>query len=125
MPFAERKTNTTNKPIIMQIHLIAAARPNFMKIAPLYHALCKAPWAEPVIVHTGQHYDLNMSDAFFTDLNLPSPHIHLGVGSGSHAEQTGKVMIAYEKVIFEKNRIWLSSSVMSTRRLPVPSQPSR
>jgi len=72
-----------------------------MKIAPLYHALKKEPWAEPVIVHTGQHYDLNMSDAFFRDLNLPEPHIHLGVGSGTHAEQTGGVMIAYEKVLEE------------------------
>ncbi len=59
-----------------KIHLIAAARPNFMKIAPLYHALKKEAWAEPIIVHTGQHYDLNMSDAFFTDLKLPAPHIH-------------------------------------------------
>ena len=83
------------------IHLIAAARPNFMKIAPLYHALVKEEWAEPVIVHTGQHYDLNMSDAFFRDLNLPVPHIHLDVGSGTHAEQTGGVMIAYEKVLVE------------------------
>lgn len=71
------------------IHLIAAARPNFMKIAPLYHALTKEPWADPIIVHTGQHYDINMSDAFFKDLGLPAPHVHLGVGSGSHAEQTG------------------------------------
>lgn len=83
----------------MRIHLIAAARPNFMKIAPLYHALKKEPWAEPVIVHTGQHYDLNMSDVFFQDLELPEPGIHLGVGSGTHAEQTGQVMMAYEKVI--------------------------
>ncbi len=85
----------------MKIHLIAAARPNFMKIAPLYHALKKEDWAEPVIVHTGQHYDLNMSDAFFQDLSLPEPHIHLGIGSGTHAEQTGKVMMAYEKVLLE------------------------
>lgn len=85
------------------IHLIAAARPNFMKIAPLYHALRNQDWAEPIIVHTGQHYDLNMSDAFFRDLNLPAPHIHLGVGSGSHAEQTGGVMIAYEKALLREN----------------------
>ena len=85
----------------MKIHLIAAARPNFMKIAPLYHALKKEAWAEPVIVHTGQHYDLNMSDVFFQDLKLPEPNIHLGVGSGSHAEQTGQVMMAYEKVLLE------------------------
>jgi len=81
------------------IHLIAAARPNFMKIAPLYHALKKENWADPRIIHTGQHYDVNMSEAFFTDLNMPEPQLHLGVGSGTHAEQTGKVMIAYEKVL--------------------------
>lgn len=81
------------------IHLIAAARPNFMKIAPLYHALEKEPWANTAIVHTGQHYDLNMSDVFFQELSLPSPQIHLNIGSGTHAEQTGGVMIAYEKVL--------------------------
>ncbi|MBU0992201.1 MAG: UDP-N-acetylglucosamine 2-epimerase (non-hydrolyzing) [Proteobacteria bacterium] len=86
----------------MVIHLIAAARPNFMKIAPLYHALGKEAWAHPVIVHTGQHYDLNMSDVFFRDFGLPEPDIHLNVGSGTHAEQTGKVMIAYEKVIMKE-----------------------
>jgi len=85
----------------MKIHLIAAARPNFMKIAPLYHALKKETWAQPIVVHTGQHYDLNMSDVFFQDLKLPEPDIHLGVGSGSHAEQTGQVMMAYEKVLLE------------------------
>jgi len=77
-----------------------------MKIAPLYHALNQAEWARPVIVHTGQHYDINMSDAFFNDLGLPDPHIHLGIGSGSHAEQTGNVMIAYEKILLkEKPRL--------------------
>ncbi len=86
----------------MEIHLVCAARPNFMKIAPLYHALQKEEWATPVIVHTGQHYDHNMSDAFFKDLGLPSPDIYLGVGSGSHAEQTGRVMIGYEKILLEK-----------------------
>ena len=68
----------------LHVHLIAAVRPNFMKIAPLYHALKKEEWAELVIVHTGQHYDLNMFDAFFQDLGLPEPDIHLGVGSGTH-----------------------------------------
>jgi UDP-N-acetylglucosamine 2-epimerase (non-hydrolysing) len=85
----------------MLIHLICAARPNFMKLAPLYHALKKAPWTNPVIVDAGQHYDVNMSDSFFRDLHLPAPHIHLGVGSGTNAEQSGKVMIAYEKVLME------------------------
>lgn len=84
-----------------KIHLIAAARPNFMKIAPLYHALIEEPWAQTELVHTGQHYDANMSDAFFRDLGLPQPDIHLGVGSGTHAEQTAAVMVAYEKVLRE------------------------
>jgi len=83
------------------MHLVAAARPNFMKVAPLYHALKNEKWSNPVIVHTGQHYDLNMSDVFFQDLGLPEPHIHLGIGSGSHAEQTGQVMIAYEKILLK------------------------
>lgn len=89
------------------VHLIAAARPNFMKIAPLYHALAATDWCEPKIVHTGQHYDFNMSDAFFRDLGLPEAHFHLGVGSGSHAEQTGGVMIAYEKVCLENRPDWI------------------
>lgn len=85
----------------MKIHLIAAARPNFMKIAPLYHALKKEQWAKTVLVHTGQHYDLNMSDVIFQDLGLPEPDFHLGIGSGTHAEQTGNVMIAYEKILLK------------------------
>src|SRR5919199_1924604 len=90
-----------------RIHLIAAARPNFMKVAPLWHALTAAPGFEPVLIHTGQHYDANMSDAFFADLKLPAPDHHLGVGSGSHAEQTGGVMIAYEKVAREQRPHWI------------------
>ncbi len=83
------------------IHLIAAARPNFMKVAPLYHALNKARAFEPLIVHTGQHYDANMSGAFFDDLGMPTPDFNLGVGSGSHAEQTAGVMVAYEKLLMD------------------------
>lgn len=85
----------------MLIHLVAGARPNFMKIAPLYHELKTRDWANPMIIHTGQHYSLNMSDSFFKDLKLPAPDIHLGVGSGTHAEQTAKVMMAYEKVLID------------------------
>jgi UDP-N-acetylglucosamine 2-epimerase (non-hydrolysing) len=85
----------------MIIHLIGAARPNFMKIAPLFHALKKEDWATPIIIHTGQHYNENMSDAFFNDFGLPEPDLNLGVGSGTHAEQTGHVMIAYEQVILD------------------------
>ena len=81
------------------IHLIAAARPNFMKIAPLYHALNRDSELSPVIIHTGQHYDINMSDVFFQDLDMPAPDIHLGVGSGTHAQMTAQVMTAYEEVL--------------------------
>ena len=84
------------------IHLIAAARPNFMKVAPLYHALVGTSWAKPEIIHTGQHYDYNMSQAFFDELGLPAPAHHLGVGSGTHAQQTGGVMIEYEKVCLQE-----------------------
>lgn len=83
---------------VLQIHLIAGARPNFMKIGPLFHALDSAPWADPRIIHTGQHYDAQMSDAFFQDFGLPHPHVNLEVGSGSHSEQTARVMVEYEKV---------------------------
>ncbi len=89
------------------LHLIAAARPNFMKIAPLYHALSRESWCKAELVHTGQHYDFNMSDAFFRDLGLPGPDYHLGVGGGSHAEQTGGVMIAYEKVCLKAPPDWI------------------
>jgi UDP-N-acetylglucosamine 2-epimerase (non-hydrolysing) len=89
------------------VHLIAAARPNFMKIAPLWHALRAAPDFAPRIVHTGQHYDAAMSDDIFADLGLPEPDHHLGIGSGSHAEQTGGVMIAYEQVAQAERPDWL------------------
>ena len=89
------------------VHLIAAARPNFMKIAPVYHALKAQDWCRPVLVHTGQHYDANMSDNFFRDLNLPAPDHHLGVGSGTHAVQTAKVMMAYEELCFAEQPDWV------------------
>jgi UDP-N-acetylglucosamine 2-epimerase (non-hydrolysing) len=89
------------------VHLIAAARPNFMKIAPLCHALAKESWCSVRLVHTGQHYDPNMSDSFFRDLRIPAPDFHLEIGSGSHAEQTGGVMIAYEKVCVASRPDWI------------------
>jgi len=91
----------------LKVHLIAAARPNFMKVAPLYHALRETDWASPILVHTGQHYDRNMSDAILQDLGLPAPDFHLDVGSGTHAEQTGGVMIAYERVCMEHRPDWI------------------
>src|SRR5690606_7388203 len=88
------------------VHLVAAARPNFMKVAPLYHVLKRQDWCMPQLIHTGQHYDTNMSDTFFADLRLPEPAYHLGVGSGSHAEQTGAVMTAYEKICLRQRPDW-------------------
>ena len=85
----------------LKVDLIAAARPNFMKVAPLFHALRGQPWCSLRLVHTGQHYDANMSEAFFRDLKLPSPDLHLGVGSGSHAGQVANVMLAYERACVE------------------------
>jgi UDP-N-acetylglucosamine 2-epimerase (non-hydrolysing) len=90
-----------------EVHLIAAARPNFMKIAPLFHELRAASWCRTSLVHTGQHYDANMSEAFFRDLRLPEPNHHLGVGSGGHAEQTGGVMIAYERLCRHARPDWI------------------
>jgi UDP-N-acetylglucosamine 2-epimerase (non-hydrolysing) len=92
---------------VQTVHLIAAARPNFMKVAPLWHALTAAPDFAPVLIHTGQHYDSNMSDAILKDLGLPDPDFHLGIGSGSHAEQTGRVMIEYGKVAEAHRPDWL------------------
>jgi UDP-N-acetylglucosamine 2-epimerase (non-hydrolysing) len=89
------------------VHLIAAARPNFMKVAPLWHALVAAPDFAPVLVHTGQHYDANMSAEILKDLGLPDPDFHLGIGSGSHAEQTGRVMIEYGRIAESHRPDWL------------------
>ncbi len=83
---------------------IVGARPNFMKVAPIHRAFEKyKPEFEHLIVHTGQHYDAKMSDAFFKDLEMPRPAYFMGVGSGSHAEQTGKIMIEFEKICKELN----------------------
>lgn len=84
----------------MNIVLVAGARPNFMKIAPISRELQKEGIGH-TLVHTGQHYDEKMSKAFFDDLLLPKPDVYLGVGSGTHAEQTGKIMIEFEKVCFQ------------------------
>ena len=89
------------------IHLIAGARPNFMKIAPLFHAFSSEEWAITKIIHTGQHYDENMSNSFFDDFKLPMPDYNLGIGSGTHAEQTAKVMIEYEKLCELERPDWI------------------
>ena len=86
----------------MKIVHVVGARPNFMKIAPVMKAIAAAGFSEQRLVHTGQHYDASMSDVFFTDLGLPRPDIFLGVGSGSHAEQTAKVLVGFEKVCLDE-----------------------
>lgn len=83
----------------MKIINVVGARPNFMKMAPIIEAMNRHPGRlEHRLVHTGQHYDRQMSKAFFDDLGMPKPDIDLGIGSGSQAEQTGKIMIAFERV---------------------------
>ena len=78
-----------------------------MKVAPLCRALKAYPQVEHVLVHTGQHYDVRMSEQFFKELDIPNPDINLGIGSGSHAEQVGKTMIAFEKVVREEKPDWV------------------
>lgn len=80
---------------------IAGARPNFMKIAPLVAVARQRDHIRASIVHTGQHYDAKMSELFFKELNIPEPDINLGVGSGSHAQQTAAIMTGFEKVILD------------------------
>ncbi len=90
----------------MTAMVVAGARPNFMKVAPILRALHRGG-DEGILVHTGQHYDAQMSDAFFRDLGLPEPAYHLGVGSGTHAQQTARVMEAFEPVLVDRGPDWV------------------
>ena len=94
---------------------MVGARPNFMKMAPLYSELKKRK-LPVILLHTGQHYDENMSRVFFEDLGMPKPDIYLGVGSESHAKQTAKIMIDFEQICYEKKpqRIIVAGDVNST-----------
>src|SRR3990172_9367003 len=78
---------------------VVGARPNFMKIAPIHKQLIKKNEVRHLICHTGQHYDEAMSKVFFKDLELPEPDYYLGVGSGTHAEQTARTMVEFEKIV--------------------------
>ena len=85
----------------MKIINIVGARPNFMKIAPIMAAYNDYPSIDPLLIHTGQHYDEKMSDLFFRQLSIPKPDINLGIGSGSHATQTARVMMAFEQIAIQ------------------------
>lgn len=93
---------------MLKVLNIVGARPNFMKIAPIY-AEMKRRDSEflPLIVHTGQHYDAAMSDSFFVDLGMPKPDVHLNVGSASHAVQTAKIMMEFEPIVLEHKPDWV------------------
>jgi UDP-N-acetylglucosamine 2-epimerase (non-hydrolysing) len=93
---------------MLKVINVVGARPNFMKVAPVVEAMGRrAGEFAPVVVHTGQHYDARMSDAFFRDLGLPAPDVHLGVGSGTHAQQTAAVMRLFEPVVLEHRPDWV------------------
>jgi len=91
----------------MKYLLVAAARPNFMKVAPILEAFRARGQEDVLLVHTGQHYDRRMSDEFFRDLRIPEPDINLGVGSGSHARQTARVMVEFEDVCLAHRPDWV------------------
>ena len=103
----------------IKIMSVVGARPNFMKIAPFVHAIAthnkklqseagsRKAKIEHFLVHTGQHYDKAMSESFFESLNIPHPDVDLGIGSGSHAEQVGRTMIEFEKVLLTQKPDWV------------------
>jgi len=86
----------------IKVVCVAAARPNFMKIAPLLDEFKKHKEFKPILVHTGQHYDYNMSGSFFKELNIQKPNYNLGINAGLHGEQTGRTMIEFEKVCLKE-----------------------
>src|SRR5918912_716663 len=93
---------------MLKVINVVGARPNFMKVAPIVAAMKRRPAKfQPLVVHTGQHYDAAMSDSFFRDLELPEPDVHLGVGSAAHAAQTAAVMQKFEPVVLEQKPDWV------------------
>ncbi|HYO91520.1 MAG TPA: UDP-N-acetylglucosamine 2-epimerase (non-hydrolyzing), partial [Pyrinomonadaceae bacterium] len=93
---------------MLKVINVVGARPNFMKAAPVVEEMKRRSHAfAPLLVHTGQHYDRDMSEAFFRDLALPEPDVYLGVGSGTHAEQTASVMASFEAVLIRERPDWV------------------
>ena len=91
----------------MRFFLVAGARPNFMKVAPIFSEFRARNYRDVMLVHTGQHYDRNMSGDFFTDLGLPEPDLNLGAGAGTHAQQTARVMVAFEEACHQHRPDWV------------------
>ena len=89
----------------LKIFLVAGARPNFMKVAPIYRESLKHARLVCKLVHTGQHYDYEMSQAFFEDLEIPKPDFFLNAGSGSHAVQTARIMVAFEELCEQSEKM--------------------
>ena len=115
---ADRSLEMKESPDLL---IVAGARPNFMKIAPIWRAVRDRGRLSQLVLHTGQHHDFEMSRVFFEDLELPEPGIFLGPSSGTHAEQTGKIMQGLEKVLGVYARVFSWWWGMSTRPWPVPS----
>lgn len=101
---------------LLKIINVVGARPNFMKIAPIVKAMKDVETINSILLHTGQHYDNSMSKAFFTDLNIPEPDIHLNVGSGTHGKQTANIMTKFEEVVVKEkpDMVLLVGDVNST-----------
>jgi UDP-N-acetylglucosamine 2-epimerase (non-hydrolysing) len=100
-------TNTQRSNVKRILHVVAA-RPNFMKVAPIMAEMAGySNVFEQILVHTGQHYDHNMSTVFFEELELPKPDIYLNVSSGTHAQQTARIMMAFEPVLLEHRPDWI------------------
>lgn len=107
----------------MQVVNVVGARPNLMKIAPLIESMNLSSGIEQTLIHTGQHYDEKMSQVFFEELNIPKPDVYLGIGSGSHAEQTARAMLALEPVLLERqpNIVIVVGDVNSTLAAAITS----
>ncbi len=94
--------------LMLKVIIVAGARPNFMKVAPIVSAMKRRPKEfQPILIHTGQHYDAAMSDAFFRDLEIPEPDVDLGVGSASHAVQTAGIIQAFEPYVIDEKPDWV------------------
>ena len=99
--------NNKDKSLKMKLCTIVGARPQFVKAATVSRVISTLPDVDEIIVHSGQHYDANMSDPFFTELNIPSPKYNLNIGSSSHGKQTGQMLGCIEEVLLEEKPDWI------------------